>query len=136
MGVRIQDLPKRVQDQIKEQEKEPSKRFLARAASPAGRTMNKWEQAYANHLESKKLRGEIIMYQYEALKFRLANYKTFYTPDFIVQNSELHLEVHEVKGHWEDDARVKIKVAASLFPYMIFYAITKKNGVWSYERIR
>jgi hypothetical protein len=24
------------------------------------------------------------------------------------------LQAHEVKGHWEDDARVKIKVAASL----------------------
>lgn len=38
--------------------------------------------------------------------------KTFYSPDFIVPALDC-IEVHEVKGHWEDDARVKIKVAAS-----------------------
>jgi hypothetical protein len=137
MGVEFKDLPKHVQEQIEKQSlPEKSKGYLARAASPTGRSMNKWEQAYAAHLEKRKLAGEILMYQYEAIKFRLADHNTFYTPDFIVQNSDHHLEVHEVKGHWEDDARVKIKVAKSQFPYMIFYAITKNNGVWSYERIR
>ena len=40
------------------------------------------------------------------------------------------LECHEVKGHWEDDARVKIKCAAEKFPFR-FVAMkprTKKNG--------
>jgi hypothetical protein len=46
------------------------------------------------------------------------------------------LEVHEVKGFWEDDARVKVKVAASLFPFR-FIAVTaiakKHGGGWKVE---
>ena len=33
------------------------------------------------------------------------------------------LELHECKGFWRDDARVKIKVAASLYPFK-FIAVT------------
>ena len=43
------------------------------------------------------------------------------------------LEAHEVKGFWEDDAKVKIKVAAELYPFS-FVAVTKKpkkhGGGW------
>jgi hypothetical protein len=46
------------------------------------------------------------------------------------------LECWEVKGHWEDDARVKIKVAAELFPF-VFRAFKPKakrdGGGWSME---
>ena len=46
------------------------------------------------------------------------------------------MEIHETKGHWEDDARVKIKVAATLFPFR-FFAITQgrkeKKGQWIFE---
>lgn len=41
-------------------------------------------------------------------------------------------EVHEVKGHWEDDARVKIKVAAELYPFK-FIAVRKQKGAWLFE---
>jgi hypothetical protein len=34
------------------------------------------------------------------------------------------LECHEVKGFWADDARVKIKVAAEMYPFR-FIAIMK-----------
>lgn len=59
--------------------------------------------------------GSIQWYAFEAMKFKLAD-KTFYTPDFIVMTHEGYLEAHEVKGFWEDDARVKIKCAAEKFP--------------------
>jgi hypothetical protein len=42
------------------------------------------------------------------------------------------IEIHEVKGHWEDDARVKIKVAASLYP-LRFVGITREKGAWQRE---
>ena len=41
-------------------------------------------------------------------------------------------EIHEVKGHWEDDARVKIKVAAELYPFK-FIAARKVKGAWLFE---
>ena len=69
------------------------------------------------------------------MKFKLAK-KCFYTPDVMVMLPDGQLEVHEVKGFWEDDARVKIKTAADKFP-LKFVAIkkaAKKNGGgWVFE---
>lgn len=92
-------------------------------------TMNKTEAAYAAQLELRKVAGEILWYGFEAMKFRLAA-STFYTPDFIIMLADGTLEAHEVKGHWEDDARVKIKVAAELFPlrFVALKALPKREG--------
>lgn len=95
--------------------------------------MNKTEQKYADHLESLKSVREIQYYAFDSMKFRLAD-KTFYSPDFIVLRSTGELEAHEVKGHWEDDARVKIKVAARMHP-IPFIAVkwNEKYNCWDYE---
>jgi hypothetical protein len=97
--------------------------------------MNQTEQRYAQHLEQRKQAGEIAWYGFEAWKFRLAD-NTFYTPDFAVMLADGHLECHEVKGHWQDDARVKIKVAAYQHPVR-FIAVTAKTkkagGGWQVE---
>jgi len=98
-------------------------------------TMNKAEAAYAGTLEVRKAAGELIGYWYEAVTFKLAK-DTRYTPDFLVQLADGTLEAHEVKGFWEDDARVKIKVAASMFP-VLFRAMKprakKHGGGWEEE---
>jgi hypothetical protein len=70
-------------------------------------------------------------FAYEVLKIKLAD-KTYYTPDFAVVMADDTLEIHEVKGFWEDAARVKIKVAAEHFPAK-FKAITKVKGSWKVE---
>lgn len=91
--------------------------------------MNKTEAAYDQHLWGRFFAKEILWHKFEAVKLRLAD-NTFYTCDFAVMTSDLALEMHEVKGYWQDDARVKIKVAASLYPFR-FIAVTpraKKNG--------
>lgn len=86
--------------------------------------MNKTEAEYAQILELRKATGEVAWYAFEGVKLRLAD-KTFYTPDFAVMLSTGLLEMHEVKGHWMDDARVKIKVAAEQFPFR-FLAVKKR----------
>ena len=98
--------------------------------------MNKTEAAYGAVLEQRKRIGEVAWYRFEGLKFRLAD-KTFYTPDFAVQLSDGSLEAHEVKGGvWEDDARVKIKVASEMYPIR-FVAVRKQakkdGGGWELE---
>lgn len=97
--------------------------------------MNKTESAYASHLELCRAVGEILWYRFEGVKLRLAD-NTFYTADFSVMASDSVLELHEVKGHWEDDARVKIKVAADQYPFR-FKAVKvlakKYGGGWSVE---
>jgi len=98
--------------------------------------MNGTEQAYALHLEARKHEGAVLWYKFEGMKFRLAD-GTFYTPDFIVLDRNGFMEAHEVKGFWTDDARVKIKVAADLYP-LSFIAIKRlpkaKGGGWEVER--
>ncbi|MFJ3685522.1 hypothetical protein [Pseudomonas sp. NPDC090208] len=86
--------------------------------------MNKTEEAYAQHLDLLRMAGEVLWFKFEPFALDLAP-KTTYRPDFLVQVASGHLEVHEVKGFWEDDARVKIKVAAELFPVFKFIAIKK-----------
>ena len=97
--------------------------------------LNKTEAEYAGMLELRKRAGEIAWYAFEAMKLRLAD-NTFYTPDFAVMANDGVLEMHEVKGFWQDDARVKIKVAASLYPFR-FIAVQvlpkKQGGGWKRE---
>lgn len=96
--------------------------------------MNKTEERYASVLEQRRLAGEISWWGFEPLKLRLAK-ATFYSPDFMVLDGDGLVEMHEVKGHWEDDARVKIKVAAERFPMFRFVAVSQVHGGWKYEEV-
>lgn len=89
--------------------------------------LNNTEEAYRAHLEVRRMAGEIVWYQFEPFRLTLAE-RTTYAPDFLVQLASGHLEVHEVKGVWMDDARVKIKVAARMFPVFKFIAVKKVAG--------
>lgn len=97
---------------------------------PTG-TMNKTEAAYHAHLELLRYAGEVLWFKFEGVKLRLAD-NTFYTCDFAVLPASGLLEMHEVKGFWQDDARVKIKVSASLYPFK-FIAVTKRGSNWERE---
>jgi hypothetical protein len=96
---------------------------------------NKTEQAYEQHLKSLVYAGQVAWFKFEGMKLRLAD-ATFYTPDFAVMLSSGQMEMHEVKGHWMDDARAKIKIAADLYPFR-FLAIKAKakkdGGGWQVE---
>lgn len=93
------------------------------------RGMNRWERQYAERLEGDRLNGTILSWTYQPLKLRLADL-TFYTPDFMVILQDGTLEMHEVKGFMRDDAAVKIKVAAELFPFIFRLATKEKTLGW------
>ncbi|MEQ6437199.1 DUF1064 domain-containing protein [Comamonas sp. w2-DMI] len=99
------------------------------------REMNKTEQAYHAHLAQRQHAGEVAWFEFEGIKLRLAD-STFYTPDFAVMLADGRMQIHETKGFWTDDARVKIKVAAELYPFE-FLAIRKQaaksGGGWEVE---
>ena len=87
-------------------------------------TMNQTESAYEQHLRMQKIAGEIIWSRFEGLTLRLAK-GTHYTPDFVVMCASGQIELHEVKGSrrvFHDDARVKVKVTAELFPFRMIAA--------------
>lgn len=111
----------------------PRRRGRATRRKPG--EMNKTEEKYAEHLETRRLAGEVQEYHFDAVKLRLAE-KCFYTPDFMVVLADGVVQFHEVKGFWEDDARVKIKVAAKAYPFPFIAASPlpkKRGGGWEYE---
>lgn len=96
---------------------------------------NKTESEYESLLKARMMAGEVVWFKFEGLKLRLAD-NTFFTCDFAVMLANGQVELHEVKGFWLDDARVKIKIAAELYPFR-FIAVSKKKkkdgGGWGYE---
>ena len=114
----------------------------ARGRRPQNRTvgydadrMNKLEAQYAAHLEQQRLAGQIIFWRFEAIKFRLAD-RTWYNPDFYVMRPDGTIEIHETKGFMQDDANVKIKATADLFPEFCFVLVKWVRGAWQHKRYR
>jgi hypothetical protein len=109
-----------------------------RARHEPGR-MNGLEKRYAAHLDLRKATGEILSWKFEPLKLKLAP-STFYSPDFMVVASDGRIELHETKGasrnkvsgatkpFYEDDAVIKLKVAAVMFPEFSFSMVWHEKG--------
>lgn len=120
---------------MNEQQRRPHWTTFAHGKRRERGQMNKAETKYAEHLERRKWAGEILWYKFEGVTFRLAD-KARYTPDFVVLLPSGLVECHEVKGFWAEAAKVRIKLAAELFPFR-FVAVkarTKKDGGgWSEE---
>lgn len=73
---------------------------------------------------------------YEPFRLKLAN-GAYYKPDFmIVSPLDQTMIVYEVKGHWREAAKVRIKVAAGLHPYLRFVVVTREEGQWQFEEIQ
>jgi hypothetical protein len=98
--------------------------------------MNKTESRYAAEiLDPRKARGEVAKYWYESFKLRLAD-GSWFTVDFFVMLADGTLEAHEVKGFWRTSARLRIKVAAELYPFRFVSAQRVKQrdgGGWKFE---
>lgn len=94
--------------------------------------MNKTEAAYAEHLQQQLQAGAIAWFRFESVKLKLAN-KTHLTIDFFVMTTTGELEAHEVKGFWEEDARVKVKVAAEMYPFRFLAVQRAPGGSWKTE---
>lgn len=95
-----------------------------RSVQARGRTtsrdgMNNLERRYADHLRMLQLAGEIHSFAFERHNLKLAD-KTYYKPDFEVMLPDGTIEFHETKGFMQEDANVKIKVAADQFPQFVF----------------
>jgi hypothetical protein len=115
-------------------------KYKVRAYHKPGK-MNQLEKSYANHLALLKAAGEIEDFAFEPEKLKLSE-GCYYIPDFRVISKDMiqFKEVKaawkvkgkpgEVKPHFEDDALVKLKVAASgIHPYQ-FFCVWLENGSW------
>lgn len=112
----------------------PSPRLPATSVTPRPQRgiMNRTEAAYAGLLEARRLAGEVLWYEFEAMTLRLAR-RTHYRPDFPVL-TPAGLQFHEVKGFMRDDAWLKLKLAAKAFPFQ-FIVVRRTKGEWSFQEV-
>lgn len=111
------------------------KRLFAKGRMRSGQ-MNKTEKAYADYLEVQKRAGLVSAFWFEAIKLKIADHACSYTPDFLVLRPDGALELHEVKGStriFTDDAKVKTKAAATLYPFKVFVVYPDKKVGWQVE---
>ena len=109
-------------------------RKKAKPAHTPGR-LNKGESLYRDYLSIRMRAGEVQSFAFEADTLLLAHRCT-YTPDFRVVLPGGTIEYHECKGrkgksyYAREDARIKIKVAASLYPQFTFCVVWLDGGTW------
>lgn len=113
----------------------PMARMQAKGRLPDG-AMNATETRYAAHLGARMAAGEVAWFKFEPFALKLAP-KTTLTPDFAVMLADGTLEVHDVKGAkaiYTDDAKVKMKVAAQMFPFK-FVVVFPAGRDWNMEAV-
>lgn len=101
--------------------------------------MNKTEAAFFEHLTQSNPAAHV----YREPTLPIAN-GCRYKPDFLVATDATNghaapvaqVAAYEVKGHMRDDAAVKLKVAASAYPWIAFHLVTRaKGGAWQIQHI-
>lgn len=98
------------------------------------RKMNQLEERFERDYLAPLLMGrEVQWYEFEPMRFRLGG-SAFYRPDFVAIDKAGQVIAHEVKGHWREAARARIKIAAGRFPWVRFYAWRHDaRAGWSHE---
>lgn len=104
------------------------------ASRPYAPYRSKWEQQYAEHLELRRMAGQIRAWDYEPWRI-LIGVDAWYTPDFRLLMPDGSIHWHEVKGYRREAAIVRIKAAALAHPNETFVLVTKKGGQWDFTTI-
>lgn len=106
------------------------------AVEPAGpKFRSKLEAEYAQMLEAQARSGLIKSWMYEGITVRLADGVRF-TVDFNVIGLDGSLSMVETKGFMREAARVRLLVAARMFPLWSWFLVRKKRGAFTVEAIR
>jgi hypothetical protein len=115
-----------------------ARKQIAPSTPAVPRGMNRWEQLYSDHLRDRRIAGEVRWFGFEIIRLRLAMSQTekeaWYKPDFMVVMADGSVELHEVKGHWREAARLRVKIASEIFPFPLI-VVTRSGSQWQYERM-
>lgn len=145
----------------------PVRRVPAKGGRYCGRreAMNGWEAAWSFRLEEMRRTGAamraeargqraevenpqlptpnsqpinpVIGWWFHALKLRIGK-DCFYEPDFLVQLADGTLELHEVKGHLEDAAAVKMRAVVAQYPFRLLLVTRRpkaEGGGWKITEV-
>jgi hypothetical protein len=107
----------------------PIEEAIAEESKPLDRYKSKTERYYSWELDEQQKAGAILRWEYEALKFRLADGALF-TPDFCVWMPG-QLQLREIKGGFiREAARVRFLVAKRLYPEFTWRMIQRQKSGW------
>ena len=115
----------------------PRKRVLAKRgdAHDVRELMGQMERNWASALDYAIDAGELIAWEFEAIRLRLSYSTTkkgskpaFYTPDFMVIYPDGTIGFDEVKGHWEEAALVRIRIVADRYPFRFRIVDSRRGG--------
>lgn len=103
--------------------------------------MNRTETAYSQHLEVRRLAGEIAWWRFEPLTLRLthpdAGQPITYTPDFVILCPDGRTYMDDVKPPRKqaDDpaAKNRIKLAAEVYSLWEFRIVRRQGSNWTIE---
>ncbi len=116
-------------EQVRAVQVEPVAPMLRQKRTPA---LNKWELAFGEQLRRDYPNAHVSA---QSITLKLAN-GVRYTPDFIVAGGpSADVIAYEVKGYMRDDAAVKLKVAATAFPWMRFVLARRDGQRWVCEEV-
>lgn len=110
---------------------EPFVSTIEKHESTDVQNLNKTERSFYDIL---MLDQRHILIWVQAFTLKMAD-DTRYTPDFVTL-TDGKLMAWEVKGFFRDDAKVKIKVAARMFPVFTFTLVRKDKSGWTYETVK
>jgi hypothetical protein len=99
-------------------------------AHVAGR-MNKTERRFESEILEPLVRsGELIGYEFEMIRLRLAD-RVHYTPDFFLRWGARPWEFVEVKGaHIREDAMLKYRMAADKITWASWRMMQWRDSAW------
>jgi len=92
--------------------------------------LNKLERAYLAYLRSQGFTWIGI----QNVTLKLAH-DCRLTVDFVVFDARGGIFI-DVKGFQREDALIKMKIAARLFPFWTFQIVKRENGVWAHETVK
>lgn len=115
-------------------------RVASRQPSP-GRKTSKTEAEWGRILQARMQRGEFAHVGHEEITL-LLGHRCRYTPDYMTVHHypsirDPKITLWEVKGGFiREDAMVKLKVAASRYPFWRFMIAQKVDGEWTTTEVR
>ena len=139
MGIKIEDLPLRLQAQVRAQlagEKNPESRILnpefRKPEMATDETRHRGPNKTESDYRATQLRG--MDARFEALTFRMANGHR-YTPDWVVFHDGRPIACHECKGGYalgsQQRARLAFDQVRVEFPWIRWVWAVKVKGQWT-----
>lgn len=95
--------------------------------------LNRTEQRYRDRLELMKRSGGIVDFKVQQITLKIAD-DCRYTCDFSVINNDYTITLVDVKGFEREDAVIKMKCAAQMFPEYRFEMVEWRKGEWNVTR--